>query len=889
MKQDKRLRLGWLARIRLIGRILGITGIFAALIGLFILVSQGQILSVDALRNTLTSGTDLLRIAGFMVIGGAGLAALVVLFEILGVMGGSGQRSISGLNSALQVALGIALFGGVNYLAFNYFQRWDLTRDRDFTLPPNVVEELRKLQGQTTIVVLQQHKTFGQLSPKPDVYDYAAERKVVEKVKDLVEQFRLLGPQFRVVTLDVEAIGYDKRLNEETAQRPGLKEAISAAPDNSVFFYADDRVEKLSNTEALRRQAAGRRVSTRPEQGSSVFAYEGNIPRLSFNEFYQLDKSASKAANPSDNGTPRGNLILHPQGVELFIRNIQNIQERRPRVGLMVIHEVLTTEMENKELDEFSAHGLRKSLEDHGFDVRDILLKRWPPNEESTAAAYNTEETKFERLASELEDIETELRGIREENEQATAFAKVFQEATLEQLNKQFRSRIRRDIDEAFRQRQLKVINDALRRMKERASELSKEKTDIEAKIQAITKNERAFEDRRVTDLEAKMTRLVSDCDLLVIPRHTLFNLSDRRAVNPSLYKLSPEQVKVTRAFMKAGKPILACIGPSNEPNGPPLLEPLDEFERLLVDRGIELGRQAVIYDVEKKAFSARRSGSMLGGGTSDEIPPVSFPATSIDQRQPNPIAEAMLATMRSADMPLNITLRHPRPIYISDAVEEKLPFSPAFMLTSGASWNESQPFPTMRPISPGEVAVIPPRYDATPFDDPKKGTHDEERRGPFTVGVAIESPVPMNWFDSSSSNSRKINETLQVANLSTPFDGGLLAAALTAQASLEVDRSTGKAIRQKERPTSRMVVIGQGGVFNGIHLNPAQEQLLLHSCNWLLHRDDRLPRTDLEWKYPRVNLDERKSFLWSYAPLFGPPALFLYLGVIVLLVRRVR
>ena len=84
-------------------------------------------------------------------------------------------------------------------------------------------------------------------------------------------------------------------------------------------------------------------------------------------------------------------------------------------------------------------------------------------------------------------------------------------------------------------------------------------------------------------------------------------------------------------------------------------------------------------------------------------------------------------------------------------------------------------------------------------------------------------------------------------------------------------------------------MVIGQGGLFSGKQLGPAQEQLLLHTCNWLLKRDDRLPRTDAEWSYPRVQRDEREGFLWKYGPFLGLPAFFLYLGLIVWIVRRVR
>jgi hypothetical protein len=83
--------------------------------------------------------------------------------------------------------------------------------------------------------------------------------------------------------------------------------------------------------------------------------------------------------------------------------------------------------------------------------------------------------------------------------------------------------------------------------------------------------------------------------------------------------------------------------------------------------------------------------------------------------------------------------------------------------------------------------------------------------------------------------------------------------------------------------------VIGQGAIFTGKQLSPAHEQLLLHTCNWLLKRDDRLPRTDEEWKYPRVQRDDRDSFLWKWGPFVGLPLLFLYLGLLVWIVRRVR
>ena len=58
---------------------------------------------------------------------------------------------------------------------------------------------------------MRRHKTSGQLNDKPDAYDYAAERKVVEKVQDVIDQFREFGPQFKVSVLDVEEEGYNQQ------------------------------------------------------------------------------------------------------------------------------------------------------------------------------------------------------------------------------------------------------------------------------------------------------------------------------------------------------------------------------------------------------------------------------------------------------------------------------------------------------------------------------------------------------------------------------------------------------------------------------------------------------------------------------------------------------
>jgi hypothetical protein len=86
------------------------------------------------------------------------------------------------------------------------------------------------------------------------------------------------------------------------------------------------------------------------------------------------------------------------------------------------------------------------------------------------------------------------------------------------------------------------------------------------------------------------------------------------------------------------------------------------------------------------------------------------------------------------------------------------------------------------------------------------------------------------------------------------------------------------------------VAVIGQGEVFVGSELSPAKERLFLQTANWLLGRDDYLPRADHPWSYPRVPLppesSEHRLWLWG---AFGLPLLFAYLGLVVLLIRRLR
>jgi len=230
---------------------------------------------------------------------------------------------------------------------------------------------------------------------------------------------------------------------------------------------------------------------------------------------------------------------------------------------------------------------------------------------------------------------------------------------------------------------------------------------------------------------------------------------------------------------------------------------------------------------------------------------------------KPNPIASAMEVLARSTDQKMDLQLRAPRPIRLSVSQEKKQGFYGEFLWTDAKSWDETFPFnyafemrinpATMRPDR-RPVPRSRPRLDFAADDGKKGGEGGSEHRGPFSIAVSLDGALPEDWY--------------------TDKDKDL------------------------ERKTARLAVIGHGGVFNGPELSPATEKLLLVVSNWLLKRDDRLPHAadpaapyavDRPWQYPRVELSEGNKNLWHWGTFLGLPALFIWFGLIVLMVRRVR
>lgn len=863
---DSRQKKTWGSRLRFLLRGVGLVGVAGAVVGAGLAAAalptvdfgtQAGWKSVVPLLTEAAAGDHgaLAQVGTYMLAGGLGALVLALAVEALGALfTGIGRRTAASTSATLGAVAAVALLVIVNAYSFTHYARFDCTRDQRFTLPPDLAEQLEKMRASapTTIVVLQKHKMFGTLTDARDSYTKAAEAVVTEKVRDLVDRFREFGPQFKVSVLDTEAFEYPAQVEALTADAPELLAAIDAAPENSILFHANKRVQ-----------------------------------RLAFNEFLQLDKTGSRAANDG-----RANLVLLPQGTETFARRVLAVQERRPKVAVCVVHEWLTTAAVGR--DTFSLAGAKKALAAQGFDVVDVVLKKnWndATKPDLEPSAYTLDENKLERLEGDVSDATDELRVAQLVSKRLTENEKAFAEPTKEwrdrakfyndlfaetrrfewtELLAAFRRWSARDeaVTEANDAEFRATLAPGFAAQRKRADEALKEARDelakAERELAGVAADERATEERRAANVKAKFARLVADVDLLVVPRYTLVSAPDSNAVGAQLHALDKKQIEVVKEFMKAGKPVLACLGAISSPQGPEA-SASDGFEKLMRERGIELGRDAILYDAERKAFAAARAGSQLAGGGT-EVPPLVFDAT--DGKRANPIAAAYRLTGRTAEANLELRLRAPRPVYLAPGWDKHLPFAAEFLFTPPAAWNEERPFQTGD--RSGRITYTP-RFDPTPEGDPKFGTRDEERRAKFPVAVAVESPIPAAWLEDDYERQQAL------AALLTPRDG-IAAALLTAAAKSE------------KRPLQRTVVFGSGHLFTGGELKPAQERLLLHTANWLTARADRLPKADAEpWQYPRVELTARDRSLWQFGALVWMPLAVLALGVLAMLVRRTR
>ena len=825
MKTQVEKKTGLFTRFHALVRLVGLTG-FLLGFAILILANPADIGSsakivLSQLRGAGFSIVPFLALVAFLL----GIAAIGIEVFI-GLSFAAGRKSAMGIGATAQIALAISLVIGLNISSFHNYQLFDFTRAHLFTLPKDLKDRLENLKEETTIVVCQLHKTYGNFTEKPDRYDYAAERLVVGKVKDLVDQLREFGPRFKVVVLDVEEESYEQKLNQLTQDAPDLRKAIESAPENSIFFWAKKAPLASSTPVEI-------------------------LQRMSFNEFYRLDKTSSQLANEG-----RGNLVLLPQGseglgaAEPFVRRILSLDAPKPRVAIAVVDEWLTS----KGTDSFGLAGLRKSLESQGFEVRDLILRKLRQRP-SSSVAYTFDESKLDRLDQRLRNLNLNLERFDKGTESLGKMVNQWKNTPVPELEKAYAELLRgARLSEDARKAQVEYFESELRNIQEARDRFKKQKDEV-VKERNLLDVDSLVEQQRMTDLEAKMNILLADCDLLIVPRPTLHDvITDDRNLPFWLHGLEKAQINAMQNFVKKGKPVFALLGPVSEPSDqgpvPPGFIANDGFEEMLGKLGFKFGKQTVLFDEEVEGFGEQMAG-LLTGGTSVKVPPLLLNWNEGAGRPPalkpnypdrsHPIRESLrlAARSQSPDKPLELRLRHPRPVYFESPKGMQLLYNPDLFQTSQDSWNEGQPFPEMQPNS-GERKA--PAYN--PDDkDPNKGTLDARRRGPFPVGAAAEVPLPDEWF--------------------------------------------GK--EEKHPPSVRVAVVGESWFLVGPDLSPVKERLALDVCNWLLGRDDFLPRPATPWKFPRVELTTESQDLWLWGCQLGLPGVFAYLGFVVLILRRMR
>jgi hypothetical protein len=783
-------------------RFLGLTGLLVACEGLILLAPR----SFADLNQPQTVGFQHLVIGLCL----SALALLVELISALGMM--AGRRSLFGANVVLQIALAATALVLVNLYAFHHPKRFDWTRSQSFTLPTSIKGQLAQLDPNSeTSIVLYLRRRGGDLVSAPDSFDLAAERVVVEKVKDVVDLFREVGPQFKIAVLDVAERDFADQLKALESEE--LQEAIRAAPQSSIFICSGKQVQ-----------------------------------RMSFSEFYRLDRSTS---------LERDNLVLRSVGPEPLVRRIVNVEERKPRVGILVFHEWLSSE---GPVNLYTLAGAKQSLTAAGFEVRDVVL-RGPTGE---PAADSLEVSKLERLQEELDDLDGEIRSLEREGNLLERLLQRLPSAPLREINalvgdyaEQFNPRFALvRVSEDTREAAVRLFGNQQAAAKE-SLELAREERKEAAKDLTKLNVDRVGEQRRLKDLRTKLARSLNDLDLLFIPRLTMLQTGEPIS-NPTFHDFDSRQAFAVREFLRQGKPILVSSGPTNMPSTPRggpnrAIKPADPLENLLAELGIVLGQRTVLYNAEKRSFAGREE-SMLRASKPLVVPPLklgsdaergellqalssvgtasfgSLYALPFVQVQPtlppNPVTKSLAIADYESGRRLELRPRFLRPIHLDRLKMRPLTMTAEVLTTSAATWHDDQPFSTaIRPV---------PRFEPPAPDDPENTSPEGRRRGPFTVGVALETKLPQE-------NSR----------------------------------------------AARVAVMGQAGLFVGGELSPAQSRLLLDTCNWLCGREERLASEAKQWSYPRVSSEEKMSWLWTAR--LGLPMIFAYAGVVVLLVRRLR
>src|SRR5688572_1302072 len=101
-------------------------------------------------------------------------------------------RWLRTLNLVLQAVLVISFFGGLNYVAKNHAWRFDLTKQRKFSLSPETLSYIKNLERPVHIVVtLSSDDTNSEVKGLIDEYVYATEERTAGRItKEVLDVYQ---------------------------------------------------------------------------------------------------------------------------------------------------------------------------------------------------------------------------------------------------------------------------------------------------------------------------------------------------------------------------------------------------------------------------------------------------------------------------------------------------------------------------------------------------------------------------------------------------------------------------------------------------------------------------------------------------------------------------
>ena len=139
-------------------------------------------------------------------------------------------------NRGAQILLGITLIAGVNYLATKHFKRFDLTRNHLYSLSPETIAEIKKMETTAKVIV-----TFSEESPEEDL------RLINKYVRRLLREYQYVGFVDGKQKIEVEYVDIYKEIKKADI----IARTYGITQPNVILFTSGDKLRQLLPTDIV--------------------------------------------------------------------------------------------------------------------------------------------------------------------------------------------------------------------------------------------------------------------------------------------------------------------------------------------------------------------------------------------------------------------------------------------------------------------------------------------------------------------------------------------------------------------------------------------------------------------------------------------------------------